>query len=223
MAIIISLEGNIGAGKTTMLKQLIHHLESLNYKNYVVIDEPVQEWMTPIPSIYPPQSIFELYYNNQTTYGFLFQMIALQTRLQKLLEAVKKYPNHVIITERCHQTDQHIFAKMLKEAGKMTEVEKYVYDQWYNMMVPMLEAQCSKILYLYLQTSPSVCVSRIQHRARAGEHDKISVDYIESLHKYHEDWLLKLCKEDAESVYIYHSNSEAFIDFVSQKLVRSVL
>ena len=42
MSIIISIDGNIGSGKSTILKHLREHL--LGNKNFVFVDEPINEW-----------------------------------------------------------------------------------------------------------------------------------------------------------------------------------
>ena len=41
---IISLEGNIGSGKSTFLKHLQTDFHNKNYNNIIFVDEPVDEW-----------------------------------------------------------------------------------------------------------------------------------------------------------------------------------
>lgn len=188
---IISIEGNIGAGKSTLLKRLIKCISDAGLCFHLV-DEPVDEWMKPLPGRADQKSIFELYYTDQQKFGFLFQMVALQSRLQKLIEARRAYPDHIIITERCHITDQQIFTKMLCDSGRMTDVEKFVYDSWFKLAqsLYLLENQQDpSIGIIYVRTSPSICMQRIQKRSRNGE-SQIDENYIHTLHKYHEEWLL---------------------------------
>ena len=42
MSLIISIDGNIGSGKSTVLKHLRERLSG--NKNFVFVDEPVKEW-----------------------------------------------------------------------------------------------------------------------------------------------------------------------------------
>ena len=42
MSLIISIDGNIGSGKSTILKHLRERL--FGNKNFVFVDEPIKEW-----------------------------------------------------------------------------------------------------------------------------------------------------------------------------------
>lgn len=44
--------------------------------------------------------------------------------------------------------------------------------------------------YIYLCTSPGVCMQRIDTRQRDGE-ERISMEYLQNLHEKHHNWLSK--------------------------------
>ena len=72
MAYIFSIEGNIAAGKTTLLKKL---KETSNLKGYPIlfIEEPVEVWETIKDS--EGKNILQHFYDDNVKYAFPFQMI----------------------------------------------------------------------------------------------------------------------------------------------------
>lgn len=179
---IITLEGNIGAGKTSLLKKL----EQVTFaKEHVVAYEPVDDWMK-LRASATEKSLFELYYNDKKRYGFTFQIYALQTRFEHIMQLVNNNPNKIIICERCPLTDCEIFAKMLHEQGIISPNEYMVYASMYNFLDKVIKANIVGILYLAV--SPEICVQRICKRNRSGE-DHIDFAYLKSLHQQHDKWL----------------------------------
>ena len=73
MPIILSIEGNIGSGKSTLIKYLQNNYLDNPLKIYF-LPEPVAIW----ESITDNQgvNIIEKYYANQSKYAFSFQMMA---------------------------------------------------------------------------------------------------------------------------------------------------
>lgn len=179
---LFPVEGSIGAGKTTMLKAI----EDLKFdKKHVVVYEQVDDWMNMRASP-NDKSLFELYYEDKKRYGFTFQMYALQTRFQHLLEIMQQHRDAIIICERCFLTDCEIFAKMLHDQGYISPNEFCVYRKWYDFIMSIVKPNISGIIYL--QVHPDVCAERIKKRNRKGE-DGIDIDYLRNLHAQHESWL----------------------------------
>jgi thymidylate kinase len=180
---IVSIEGNIGSGKTTLMTNLREE-----YKNnpYVIfLKEPVDEWEIIQDS--NGKSILEKFYADQDKYSFAFQMMAYISRLNVLrqtlkgLEPSKKY---TIISERSLNTDRYVFAKMLYETGKMEDVFYKIYLNWFDSFSK--EFPVHKVVYV--KTAPEICHARILMRAREGE-DNITPEYLKICDKYHEDML----------------------------------
>lgn len=183
--LLFSLEGNVGAGKTTFLKRLETSLDAEGISSEVVY-EPVEEWMVPLTGVEEHPSLFSLYYKDKARYGFAFQMFALQTRVKRLLSALKEQKAKVIICERCHLSDYEIFGKMLRDSGAISLNEYMVYQGWVTLSAQLLDEHMKGIIYL--RTTPVICIDRILIRSRPGE-EQISLDYISKLHEYHERWL----------------------------------
>ncbi len=174
---LISIEGNIGSGKST----LVEYLKSLG--TYIFVDEPVSEWL----SIKDKDgcNALECFYKDQKENAFCFQILAYITRLKKLMDKIKENPSDVIIiTERSIETDRNVFAKMLYEDGFLSSIEWETYNYWFNTF-----KETSKVdLIIYIKTSPEKCLERINKRNRIEENN-IKLEYLVKCDKYHNDWL----------------------------------
>jgi len=177
--IVISLEGNIGSGKTTLFNQLWTRFAS--YDNVTFLQEPINEWneVTDKDGV----TILEKYYGNQQKYAFSFQMMAFTSRLAALRAALKKPGCDIIISERSLCTDKEVFAKMLYDDGKLEEVEYSIYQKCFNEFI----GEQPPIYYVYLKTDPLVSFERIKRRLRPGE--IIPLPYLTNCDLYHDNWL----------------------------------
>jgi deoxyguanosine kinase len=173
---IISIEGNIGSGKSTLLKRIT----DLKY-DVVTLQEPVDMWNTIKDE--NGKTILELYYADQKKWAFAFQMMAFITRARLLREAVASNPGKVIITERSVFTDKNIFAMMLHDSGTLNEAEYAIYLRWFDELTEGLTIDH----IIYVRTEPTECEWRVKCRNRSGE--DIPIEYLESCHRYHENWL----------------------------------
>ena len=121
MPTIISIEGNIGVGKSTVVDLLKSKYSNLQNQSIVFLQEPVKQWETIKDK--SGASILEKFYEDQNSWSFAFQMMAYISRLSILKKAIKLNPNSIIITERSLFTDKNIFAKMLYDDGMINEIE----------------------------------------------------------------------------------------------------
>ena len=176
---IISIEGDIGSGKSFLLKLLREKYKDT--KNVHFVDEPVKEWMTIRDD---DKSILELFYGNKEKYSFTFQILAYITRLRLLLDAIEKYPEDIIICERSIFTDKYVFAKMLREQGYIDNIQWQTYNYWFDTFKEKVDANC----IVYVNTVPEICYERIKKRNRNGESD-IPLDYLQHCHRLHQEWI----------------------------------
>jgi len=179
MSFIVSIEGNIGSGKSTLLKEL-KKCSDLNNK-FVFVQEPVDEWNNIKDS--SGETIIQKFYANQEAYAFSFQILAYITRLRKILDAIEKNPDAVIISERSLETDRYVFAQMLYDEGKIREIDWIIYNYWFNSFLDKIKTN----LIIYIKTSPDNCHKRITKRNRSGE--VIPIEYLENCDNYHNKWL----------------------------------
>lgn len=187
--ILVSIEGNIGAGKTTLLENL-----RLRRPEWTFINEPVDSWSKIRNE--KDQSILEVFYEDRKRWSYTFQNCALLTRYQEIeaaITAAKVSVSNtdsgpkVFLTERCLDTDYHVFTKMLKADGSLNSIELQLYER----LLKQLKTTATPLsAIVHVNTSPVVCMERVKSRGRAGE-DAISLGYLKALDYYQSDWIAK--------------------------------
>lgn len=182
MTYIYSIEGNIGSGKSTIIKNLKKALYNLNYKNVIYLPEPVDVWESIKDN--SGKNIIERYYENQEEYAFSFQMMAYISRIHQLRTAIKNNQGSIIITERSVLTDKNVFAKMLYDDKKIKEIDYAIYLKWFDEFIK--EIPISGIIYI--KTTPETASERVVKRNRKGE--TIPLEYLRLCNTYHDNWLL---------------------------------
>lgn len=176
--IIVSIEGNIGSGKST----IINFLKSIQGDKILFVDEPVNEWKN---IFVDGKNALDHFYSDISKNSFWFQILAYITRLKLLLETIENNPGKIIICERSIYTDKHVFAQMLYEKGFFSEIEWKTYLYWFDTF-----KNKTKLDYvLYVNTNPEECMNRINKRNREEEIGKIDIDYLKLCHEKHVDWL----------------------------------
>lgn len=179
---IISIEGNIGSGKTTIIEHMKRRLES---DKIIFLREPVDLWET-IKDPNDGESILVKFYKNPARYAFAFQVMAYSTRLSIIKETIQNNPNcNMIICERSLDADKNIFAKMLHKDGLMDNIEFQIYNKFYKEYSE--QYKLSKIIYI--DALPEVCAKRINIRGRTGENN-ITLEYLEKCRDFHEQWII---------------------------------
>lgn len=180
-SLVISIDGNIGSSKSTMLEFL-----RTNYPDeYVYVDEPLNKWDQIKDS--SGQTILQKFYADQQKYGFPFQTMALLSRLISIRDAIASNPGKTIISERSLYTDKLVFAKMLFEGGIIEDVNYQIYLSCFDAFI----SQCPVDAVIYIKTDAIVCRSRITKRLREGEQG-IPIDYLENCEKYHDEMVAEM-------------------------------
>jgi len=182
--VYVSVEANIGAGKTTM----IGHIRE-KFPEYRIVDEPVHIWQALKDAA--GKSLLENFYCDRTRWSYTFQNAAFITRIMGAAAELEKAKSEaasdqkiVIISERGILTDRHVFASMLRADGSMNPLEWELYTYWFDHFSKNVKIDG----IIYVTTDSSVCKDRIKIRGRQGE-EGISQEYLDELHKYHENWL----------------------------------
>jgi deoxyadenosine/deoxycytidine kinase len=170
---LVLLEGNIAAGKTTLGRTLAEH------NAFAFIPEPVERWQTGFAA-----NLLERFYGDMRRWSFTLQICAFMTRAQ----ALEAFPvrDQAVIFERSIYCDRHVFAKNLHQQGFMDETEWALYLNFWNYLkdsVPEPDA------IIYLRTPAEECHRRLRARGRAEEHG-IPLAYLQQLEACHDEWLL---------------------------------
>ena len=173
------LEGNIGAGKSTLLKILKNNID------FEAIPEPTTKWQ----KINNDDNLLDLFYKDTKRWAYTFQSYAFISRIQATIEHQQNNPDKQnFVLERSVYCDRFCFAKNCFERGTMTELEWQIYKDWFSWLAESQIPQPTG--FIYLRAEPEICMQRLQKRNRSEE-TGIAFEYLSSLHKKHEDWLIK--------------------------------
>lgn len=183
--VLVSIEGNIGSGKTTLLKTL-----RARNPDWTFIDEPVDTWASIKND--EGEGILEVFYKDRKRWSYTFQNCALLTRHQFIEAAVQNARSvsteagrHVFLTERCLDTDFHVFTKMLRAEGSIDALELELYLR----LLRQLKSTATPLsAIVHVNTAPEVCKERIRQRSRAGE-EAISLAYLKQLDERQCAWI----------------------------------
>ena len=165
---IYTVEGNIGAGKTTII-QLI----AKNFLDVEFVEEPVKEWQN-----LNGENLLEAFYKDPVRWGFSFEFYSMLTKIQKLLKAADSDKPYIII-ERSILSNK-IFMDLSKELGKLNAMEYKMLMNTYDFYIQNVYPQLNGVIYL--DTPVDECVKRIIKRNR-GEECSIDKSYLELIKK----------------------------------------
>ncbi len=204
--IIISFDGNIGSGKSSIVCYFERNFQNFckDKKNKELkicfLDEPVNQWES-IIDFSDGQNIIQKFYSNNKKYSFQFQIMAYISRLSLFRKALKENYD-VIFTERSMFTDKNVFAQMLYDSRKMSNTEFIIYTKWFDEFVDIFNT----IKTVYIRTAPEICERRVLKRARPGEN--IPLSYLKDCHYYHDIWLNSPEQIESGNILVIDGNEE---------------
>ena len=190
------LEGNIGVGKSTVLRAL----DDLGDKRICIVQEPVHEWLHLLAHV-----------QNGTLDPAIFQLIVLNSISTALSEAFARHTTETtFIVERSIQSNENVFAKTCLQSDTPAH-DAYVLALAYARRVLPANIQ---VHFIYLRAPPATCFSRILQRARPEE-SALSLQYLNQLHDLHEDWLEGI----PNSTFI---DARQYSDFVANDVLKII-
>lgn len=213
--LIISINGNIGSGKSTILDHLELYYKHIDCaatgsgsRNIMFLKEPVDEWSTIRDAA--GETILSKFYKDPAKYAFAFQIMAYATRLNMIRKTILENPEcTILICERSLEADKQIFANMLHDDGLIDDVSYQIYCRNFSEYAPDFKVDKN----VYIDASAEVCFSRIAKRSRNGE-SNIELAYLQKCKKYHDEWLVNGLSEwtsenTVSSDSVLHLNTDA--------------
>lgn len=178
---IVTVEGNIGAGKSTFTKAMVAHLRSLGH-TVVHFEEPVGEWTD-----FYGTNLLDLFYRDKTRWAFAFQVNALRHMADLQAAAVREHDNgnSIVVLERSLFSVVELFNPLVAEY--ITAFESKILTALCDTVSKSVGRLDSVVMYL--RTEPRVCYRRLTGRARPEEVEKIDFKYLTRLHELHEEKL----------------------------------
>ena len=163
---IYALEGNIGSGKTTIMKIISNHFKDVEF-----IEEPVKQWQN-----LGGMNLLDSFYSDPKRWGFSFEFFSMLTKIESLLKAAES-DKPIIIIERSIFSNR-VFMDLSKELGKLDTMEYCMLTNVYNFYLAHVYPQISGIIYL--DTPVEECINRITRRNR-GEECTIEKSYLDAI------------------------------------------
>lgn len=161
----LAIAGNIGAGKTTLTRQLAGHygweafLEPVDYNPYL-----------------------SDFYADMSRWSFHLQTYFLGNRFQHVLQLHERPRN--VVQDRSIYEDAYIFARNLYTSGLMSERDYQNYLQLFEAVMRLVRPPD---LLVYLRADLPKLMQQISKRGREYEKN-LSPAYLQNLNEHYEKW-----------------------------------
>jgi deoxyadenosine/deoxycytidine kinase len=170
----VSVEGNVGSGKTSLLSYLQD-----SCADWSIAHEPLDRWAN-----VGGENLLQLMYADPKRWSFSFDACALLSSWTRSRLVGGKCPVHV--TERSLYSGRYNFAEHRHRKGYLHDAEAAILAELFDR----LERTSRRAdLTLYVRASPATCLERIRKRNRAAEKG-ITLETVAELHDLHEARLL---------------------------------
>lgn len=154
----ISIEGNIGSGKSSVLSRLCKETR------IPVFLEPVDDW----------KDWLSEFYANPSRWGMSFNI--------NVLMSFNQWKNNEFLSlyERSPVSNRYVFSKLQYDQGRMNKLELELFEKVYDKLA------WTPDVVIYIRTNPETSMERMKKRARQCE-DEVPLDYLQAVHQKYED------------------------------------
>jgi len=198
----VSIAGNIGVGKSTLVSLLCKQLKW----------EPFYEPVGDNPYLVD-------FYSDMDSWSFHSQVFFLTRRLRAHHQLAQHTTS--VIQDRSVYEDAEIFAQNLYLQGHIKERDYETYRELYETIIQVLPPPD---LVIYLRASVDTLMNRIERRGRDYERT-ITPEYLQSLNDLYEEWIsnfvlcpvLAIPADDLDYV-AYSGHLDLVISKVNEKL-----
>jgi len=180
--IVVTFEGNIAAGKSSLLRAL----ES-KYTNAAIEWEPVDQWVND-----EGRDLLALYYSNPYKYGLEFELKVLATMANRSFASRCSTANF-ILEERSSDAGMNVFCKYMTDMCFLTAEQHHVireaagvYDSMLNILRPVY-----KRYIIYFRCEPQTAFDRNEQRQGSAHNKNIPLEVFQAVHKAYDRWLCK--------------------------------
>ncbi len=193
---IITIDGNIGAGKSTIL----NYLHS-NHNIYVDL-EPIDKWKSFLDNIYT---------NKKNYFNFQVRVWLDRSWIQE------KDMNTTIIMERSPYFIRNTFNKYMYNNNLINAQENNIINELYDKTDIIWKSN----YFIYIRSNPQKCLERILKRGRDNEKE-ISIEYLNDIHNLHEETYEKAIENNIKVLCIDIENksleeiAELIIKFIKK-------
>ena len=227
--LLISLTGNIGAGKTTLINKLKEHLAPIAKDSEFIrfVEEPTEEWS--LIRCSDGKTFFEKIYDNpqEKDAFFNFQLLAIDTRVKKLYDCISKYKDtKILIIERSPYDDYYVFSKMMHKRGLISVDQMKLIE--IRLGLWKLITENTNFISFHIDCEPKDCLARIKERIKTGtrpSESSIQLDYLEDIREHYNSMKLEIPRtisvETGEIGSIEYSETLEKIKFIIETFLVS--
>lgn len=168
--ITVCIEGNIAAGKST----LIHQLKKM--APVFTLREPLEEWRDTCNT-----NLLRLTYQKPRQWAFPFQMCAMLMMVKNHL-----HPARNKIMERSVNCTKEVFLEAHKILNHIEPSQVKIIHEWYDLVSSHLHTKID--LIIYLKTNPEIAFERMMKRKRYEERN-VKISYLEIVDDLYNRWI----------------------------------
>jgi deoxyadenosine/deoxycytidine kinase len=184
----ICIDGNIGAGKSTVL-------DELKSRGYWVFQEDLPNW----------NWCLDLYYKDPKRWAFTLQMAILNS-MTKQYDIIKNLPNDLVFIERSPASGM-VFTRNSLLNGDLTFPEFLLVENFYNR-IGLISTKTFKI-----NTPVDECLKRIKSRNRQCEQE-ISLLYLQQI----DDEYNSLDYKKNQNLYNISGSVSDIVDYIKSTI-----
>lgn len=247
----IALEGNTGAGKSTLSKILAEHLSAS------IVPEPFEHWL----NVADKGNLFDQFLADGKQWSMYLTIYSTITKIRALEQVARSNNHELIIIDRSILSDGNAFAKVHTTQGLLSQEQVTTYTEFLlatlgdvrilskksgdifdgykhafsDPLKQEIVTQASKIMtegaaykidgLIYLRTSPSICKKRADERDRDyRDADSGPVgQFYEKLGSAHDEWLQhrQSIEWQGKNIPVLILNGD--VDFVGDAMARAAL
>tara|TARA_B100001741_G_scaffold237172_1_gene198143 strand:- start:501 stop:1145 length:645 start_codon:yes stop_codon:yes gene_type:complete len=172
MPVRVVIDGNIGVGKSTVLKAL-----SAKWSSMAVVFEPVDEWVA--------QGFLDKMYKNEISL-YEFQHMAMVS--MAAAEAAAAPEAEVVVTERSLESSFEVFGKaVLDPSSESFKILQFSYEKLRHAF-PWRSFDATH--HIFLDIPPTEAFQRVLMRHRDAE-AKTTLEYLETVEAAYKEWLAR--------------------------------
>lgn len=187
--LVVSIEGNIGAGKSTLMSALRDACVARGHGDVVFVEEPAEEW--------EQRGFLAAFYHGRIDAN-AFQHAVLMSLVGRMVRLMNAMPRaSLVICERSPWGNFETFGKTNLSDDNLTLFEY----TWGNLAHCIPPTKGLRVIWLATEDS-ALLKERVTQRARGSE-TTVRRDYLEKLESAHRAWLdncmspAHVCKVDA--------------------------
>lgn len=179
----ISISGNIGCGKSTVLE----HCRTA-FPGICMVQEPLEEWKLHL----------DAFYTDPTNNSFNLQM-----KICESYDRIFKHCGGSVVVERNSFESLNVFAKILHSHQQLSDDELSLLSK---------QSIHKPDYVIYLKTTPTTCLRRIEERDRGNETSKITLNYLNEINNAYDDLY---ANSPVNSVFVVDANESSTAVLVS--------